>query len=759
MTAMADTEDGRCCQAEEEDEEEDGDGMELDPGGDGDDDDDDTSPEPIADPEDDSRNAEFNKEKGNEYYIKKHYNEAYNYYTKAIELCPSNASYYGNRSATLMMLSRYREALEDSQKAVRLDDTFVKGHLREGKCHVALGSSNASVRCFQKVLELEPTNKQAEQELKNASVLLEFENMAEKAFEKKDYRKVVYCMERALAYAIACPKLKIKKAECLALLGRYAEAQSVASDVLRADPTNADALYVRGLCLYYEDMIDRAVQHFVQALKMEPDHEMARLTCKNARLLKQRKEDGNRAFKEGRLEEACQLYSQALTIDPNNRLTNAKLYCNRATVGIKLRRMEQAIEDCTNAILLDESYVKAYHRRAQCYRDTEQYEEAVKDFEKIFSMEKTRENKQLLHEAKLALKKSKRKDYYKVLGVDRSASDDEIKKAYRKRALMHHPDRHSSVSPDMQKEEEKKFKEVGEAFSVLSDPKKRARFDSGQDLEEDGSGFNDLDANNIFRTFFGPGGGFTFESQAPGNFFFQFGQHRDTGKTQGGSAGGPRVALANPTPARDVPAAAVRVADDKFMGCTELKQHPAVAIELTWPVPANHSGPGCVQVQRPPSRYELCSVCNLQLGSAQQAQVHYTSRYHQRRLKQTAPLSNCPPGTRPPLLFASGPGETARARACSAGCALDTVQEEFVRAGSGGRAGSLLNTESPASSSVGASPGEVNRSQLQPAALLRAASAAWLAEEEAGFIAVAIRLKRFAARTRAARPTPVNAAA
>ncbi|XP_032831508.2 dnaJ homolog subfamily C member 7 isoform X1 [Petromyzon marinus] len=525
MTAMADTEDGRCCQAEEEEdeEEEDGDGMELDPGGDGDDDDDDTSPEPIADPEDDSRNAEFNKEKGNEYYIKKHYNEAYNYYTKAIELCPSNASYYGNRSATLMMLSRYREALEDSQKAVRLDDTFVKGHLREGKCHVALGSSNASVRCFQKVLELEPSNKQAEQELKNASVLLEFENMAEKAFEKKDYRKVVYCMERALTYAIACPKLKIKKAECLALLGRYAEAQSVASDVLRADPTNADALYVRGLCLYYEDMIDRAVQHFVQALKMEPDHEMARLTCKNARLLKQRKEEGNRAFKEGRLEEACQLYSQALTIDPNNRLTNAKLYCNRATVGIKLRRMEQAIEDCTNAILLDESYVKAYHRRAQCYRDTEQYEEAVKDFEKIFSMEKTRENKQLLHEAKLALKKSKRKDYYKVLGVDRSASDDEIKKAYRKRALMHHPDRHSSVSPDMQKEEEKKFKEVGEAFSVLSDPKKRARFDSGQDLEEDGSGFNDLDANNIFRTFFGPGGGFTFESQAPGNFFFQFG--------------------------------------------------------------------------------------------------------------------------------------------------------------------------------------------------------------------------------------------
>lgn len=42
------------------------------------------------------------------------------------DLCPKNASYYGNRAATLMMLSRYREALEDSQQAVRLDDSFMK---------------------------------------------------------------------------------------------------------------------------------------------------------------------------------------------------------------------------------------------------------------------------------------------------------------------------------------------------------------------------------------------------------------------------------------------------------------------------------------------------------------------------------------------------------------------------------------------------------------------------------------------------------
>lgn len=58
------------------------------------------------------------------------------------------------------------------------------------------------------------------------------------------------------------------------------------SDILRMDPTNADALYVRGLCLYYEDCIDKAVQFFVQALRMAPDHDKARLACRVSVLVK-----------------------------------------------------------------------------------------------------------------------------------------------------------------------------------------------------------------------------------------------------------------------------------------------------------------------------------------------------------------------------------------------------------------------------------------------------------------------------------------
>lgn len=226
---------------------------------------------------------------------------------------------------------------------------------------------------------------------------------------------------------------------------------------------------------------------------------------------------GNQLFKARRFREAHKAYTEALEIDPLNSDINSKLFYNRALMNSKLGNIRDAIADCTEALKSNPTYLKVLTLRGKCHGDMEMYEECVKDWEAAFKIEKTAEIKAALRDAKTAHKRSKRKDYYKILGIDKNASDDEIKKAYRKRALVHHPDRHASASEEQKREQEQKFKEVGEAYTVLSDPQKKSRFDNGQDMDD-----VDIDPSQMYRQFFsfgGGGGGNDFGNQS---FSFSF---------------------------------------------------------------------------------------------------------------------------------------------------------------------------------------------------------------------------------------------
>ncbi|MDD6024476.1 MAG: molecular chaperone DnaJ [Oscillospiraceae bacterium] len=118
-----------------------------------------------------------------------------------------------------------------------------------------------------------------------------------------------------------------------------------------------------------------------------------------------------------------------------------------------------------------------------------------------------------------------KRDCYEVLGVEKNASDDVIKKAYRKLAKKYHPD----LNPG-DKEAEAKFKEVGEAYEILSDPDKRARYDqygfagvdpnyaagdSGFGGGFGGFGFDGVDLGSIFNDFFGGSSGTSSRRNGP----------------------------------------------------------------------------------------------------------------------------------------------------------------------------------------------------------------------------------------------------
>jgi len=129
-----------------------------------------------------------------------------------------------------------------------------------------------------------------------------------------------------------------------------------------------------------------------------------------------------------------------------------------------------------------------------------------------------------------------KRDYYDILGVSKNATDDELKKSYRRLAKEYHPD----VKPG-DKDVEAKFKELSEAYAILSDPQKKAAYDQYGHAAFDGGmgggGFTtDFDINDIFRSAFGDGFGGFASDDILGNIFggiFGGGQKRRSGPRRG----------------------------------------------------------------------------------------------------------------------------------------------------------------------------------------------------------------------------------
>jgi DnaJ family protein C protein 7 len=293
---------------------------------------------------------------------------------------------------------------------------------------------------------------------------------------------------------------------------RYDEVLSQSSRLLRDAPSNTNVLRIRGKAMYLLGRNDQAINHFQEALRFDPDNKACFALFKQVKKLEKLKEAGNAAFKIGRMQEAYDRYTEALEIDKENSTFNAVLHCNRAAVALKKGNYKQTIEDCTACLDVDGSNLKALSRRASAYLKIEDYESAIRDLtasKKIAPQDS--DVREQLHHAQRELAKSKRKDYYKILEISKDADERDIKKAYRRLALQYHPDKNHSAAEAEKTAAEAKFKDVGEANDVLSDPEKRRRYDSGADLDMHAGGHegfgHDVDVNSMFQMFFNAQGG------------------------------------------------------------------------------------------------------------------------------------------------------------------------------------------------------------------------------------------------------------
>lgn len=473
--------------------------------------------DPNSPPPTPADEAEVFKNLGNKFFKERNYRRAIEEYSKAVEMQPASATYLGNRAAAYMADGRYESALEDCKRAVDLDPNNPKILLRLARIYTNLGQPEEAMVTFQRIRP-PPSIK----DMTQAKEMLQYIKSAQQGLQEgRGPSMVLHALdmaERLLGTGARKPrKWQLMRGEAYLQMGgvnSLGEAQNVATNLLRNNSQDPEALVLRARGLYGQGENDKAIRVLQMAISCDPDFRDAIKWLKIVRNLNRMKEEGNAEYKARRWQAAIDKYAAALAVDPSNKATNSKILQNRALCYQQLKKFDEAIADCDKALSLDPSYTKARKTKANALGAADKWEDAVREWKALMEADPADGSIQKeLRRAEIELKKSQRKDFYKILGVPKDADDNQIKKAYRRLAIQYHPDKNPGNL-----EAENKFKDISEAYETLSDPQKRARYDAG----------DDIDMSDMFSS----GGGAGGMGIDPEILFSMMGQ-------QGGFGGGP----------------------------------------------------------------------------------------------------------------------------------------------------------------------------------------------------------------------------
>lgn len=368
-----------------------------------------------------------------------------------------------------MSRGSYESALEDCSRAADLDPQNSKILLRLARIYTGLGRPDEAMITFGRI-NPPPSAKDVAPTKEMLNHITSARDTLERGSAMSMVLHALDQAERGLGPGVTRPrKWQLMRGEAYLKMGRensLGEAQNIAMNLLRNNNQDPEALVLRGRVLYGQGDNEKAISFFRMAVSCDPDFRDAIKWLRIVQKLDRMKEEGNAEFKSGRYQAAILKYSGALEVDATNKGMNAKLLQNRAQCKIKLKQYDEAIADSDRAVSLDPGYTKARKTKANALGQAGKWEDSVKEWKAIHDLDpEDRTIPKEIRKAELELKKSQRKDYYKIMGLEKDAGPDEIKRAYRKMAVKLHPDKNPG-----DEHAEEKFKDMQEAYETLSDP-------------------------------------------------------------------------------------------------------------------------------------------------------------------------------------------------------------------------------------------------------------------------------------------------
>ena len=441
--------------------------------------------------------AQSFKEEGNDQFATGHNLEAKELYTKGLSMIPGSeddklkATLYSNRAAVFLKLDEHASCIQDCKAALELDPTYTKVYVRKTQALKQQGKFQEVVEAWSEALQKckEESREMIEKELAKATRLSSLMQDGQKQLKHGSYGAAKAAFGRALRETTAADAI-VGAAKADLGLGQTESAMRLSLQVIKGHPDHvAEGYEVRGACLFLMGDFEGGRKLVIEALRQAPDLVSAqKLRRQCGKVMKQMEEARQHVFHR-RFKESVRIFTEVIEDYGSSLPVRSQLYCilysERSEAYLRLRQYDSALSDCALVLSAREDYKQAWLIRLQALRGLGQHETAKADADKLLNSwgANDTEIRQARNKADFDVRKMKRLDYYKLLGVSPVASELEIKQAYRRMSLDCHPNNISrkDMSASDRKLAEQQYRRLGEGLEILCDDFKRQLYDEGCD--------------------------------------------------------------------------------------------------------------------------------------------------------------------------------------------------------------------------------------------------------------------------------------
>ncbi|KAK2144538.1 hypothetical protein LSH36_748g01016 [Paralvinella palmiformis] len=405
--------------------------------------------------------------------------DALSHYHAAVEGDPNNYMTYFRRATVYLALGKSKSALPDLDKVIELKPDFNSARLQRANVKLKQGQLDDAEEDYRAVLSREGANSEAHEKLNGLRPLREGIRNAQYQINRRDYQGAINTLGPIIEMCPWDPALRELRAECYEAQGDLFKAINDIRPTTKLRNDNTAAYFKISKMLYEMGDADESLTEIRECLKLDPDHKDCFSHYKKVKKLAKQISSVHELINEQKWDDCISKVDQMLKTEPELFAFVHKANSHKCHCYAKNQKASEAFAACNRVLDVDSENVEAMCDRAEAYLTNEQYDEAIQDYKSALDIDNNyRRAKDGLQRAEKLLKQSKKRDYYKILGVKRNARKKDIIKAYRKMAAQWHPDRYKGDEKAMA---EKKFIDIAAAKEVLTDPEKREKFDNGED--------------------------------------------------------------------------------------------------------------------------------------------------------------------------------------------------------------------------------------------------------------------------------------